>query len=176
MATIKCKRCGKKHSSAASCCLHCGYPKKQNKAKKVIKPKIKSKGEDNTIRNLFSALVLLLLIAFVAQAVRESTSTNSNSSNSSQQNTIISTNNTPIKKIPTQNYNSNAFQPLVEYVQNQMERPESFQHVSTTKEKIGNSYSISMVYRERSVAGTLFTKKVKAYVTSDNRILSVEFE
>lgn len=180
MATIKCKRCGKKHSSAASCCMHCGYPKIQQKKgkKKVLKPA--SKGQDNTIRNLFSALVILLLVAFIAQAVRNR-NTNTSSSNGTRTFTTTTTTTTiprttPKKTVTKQSYPSDAFPPLVDYVRNEMHDPDSFQHVSTTQEQIANSRSVSMVYREKDPGGNLVTKKVKAFVSADNIIRSVEYE
>lgn len=183
MATIKCKRCGKKHSSAASCCMHCGYPKIQQKKgkKKVIKPA--SKGQDNTIRNLFSVLVILLLVAFIAQAVRNR-NTNTSSSNGTRTFTTTTTTTTiprttrttPKKPVVQKSYPSSAFAPLVDYVRDEMHDPDSFEHISTTQEQIGNSRSISMVYRERNPGGTLVTRKVKAFVSSDNIIRGVEYE
>ena len=181
MATIKCKRCGKKHSSAASCCMHCGYPKIQQKKgkKKVIKPA--SKGQDNTIRNLFSVLVILLLVAFIAQAARNR-NTGSSSSSGTQTFTTTTTTTTvprttPKKKpIVKKSYPSSAFAPLVDYVRNEMHDPDSFEHVSTTQEQVANSRSISMVYRERNPGGVMVTKKIKAFVSSDNIIRGVEYE
>ncbi|BBM84361.1 hypothetical protein UABAM_02720 [Candidatus Uabimicrobium amorphum] len=159
--------------------MHCGYPKKiQKKPKKVIKPNVARKGEDNTIRNLFSALVILLVVAFIAQAVRNNnTGSSSNTTRTFTTTTTTKTipRTTPKKKV-TKSYPSNAFAPLVDYVRNNMNDPDSFEHVSTTQEQMGNARSISMVYRERNPGGTLVTKKVKAFVSADNIIRGVEYE
>lgn len=158
--------------------------RKKSTKPKATRPSVPRKGEDNTIRNLLSALGILLLIAFVVQAVRDrgnvsssgSTSTYSSYSAPSTTSNSTTTSSPVRKKVTTTSYPVNAFPPLVEYVRGNMNNPASFEHISTTKEKTGNSQSIAMVYRERTVGGSLLTKKVKAFVTPDGSILSVEYE
>lgn len=191
MAIINCKRCGKKHSSAASSCMHCGYPKKKIRnmpaKKKPMRQKTKTNNNytrnnnDNTIKNLFIILGVLLLVTWIVDVLRTKNSYSASSSTSTTQvfstNTNTNTNvDSHIERGPvvTTQIPSNAFRPLVAYVKKEMSNPGSFEHVSTTKQIVGGSNTVTMVYKEVGLSKRVVTKKIKAYVTDDGRIKSIE--
>lgn len=187
MAIISCKRCGKKHSSAASSCMHCGYPKVKKRsvavkksvpAPRSVKNTSSSNGGDNTLKNLFMVLVVLLFVTWIVDTIRKKKSYTSNSSSQYVNNqTFPSTNiQTPKKRkvVVVAPIPSNAFRPLVKLVRDDMANPSTFKHVSTTRETVGNTQIITMIYTEIGLSEKEVKKKIKAHVTKDGIIRSVE--